>query len=75
MGSLEYPIRVSQLDEARDLPSNCYKILKRSFSFFQQFDDDASIEESFSLLREPVCLDTCLKNFTEEEELGEDETW
>ena len=33
------------------------------------------MEESLHLLREPIDLDQCLKDFTKQEELGEDETW
>ena len=35
----------------------------------------ASIEESKQALREPIDLDQCLRDFTKEEELGEEETW
>ena len=41
----------------------------------KNFCDDVSIEESQRLIREPISLDQCLKDFTKEEELGEDETW
>ncbi|XP_047141245.1 ubiquitin carboxyl-terminal hydrolase 32 isoform X2 [Hydra vulgaris] len=41
----------------------------------EKFDDHISIGESFAQLHKTVSLDTCLKNFTEEEELGDDETW
>ena len=34
-----------------------------------------SLEESMRLLREPINIDQCLKDFTKEEELGDDETW
>lgn len=41
----------------------------------KNFVEDESIENSYKMLREPICLDKCLKDFTKEEELGEDETW
>ncbi|XP_077995197.1 ubiquitin carboxyl-terminal hydrolase 32-like isoform X2 [Glandiceps talaboti] len=37
--------------------------------------DHESVEESRRLQTEPIDLDTCLKAFTKEEELGEDELW
>ena len=39
------------------------------------FVDHPSLEESMRLLREPINIDQCLKDFTKEEELGDDETW
>jgi len=39
------------------------------------YQDHPSLEESMRLLREPINIDQCLKDFTKEEELGDDETW
>lgn len=41
----------------------------------KNFLDDISVEESQRLIREPISLHQCLRDFTKEEELGEDETW
>ena len=42
---------------------------------FQVHLDHESVEESRRLQTEPIDLDACLKAFTKEEELGEDELW
>eukprot|EP00795_Rhopilema_esculentum_P015115 gene15115-6296_t len=39
------------------------------------FIQHPSLEESMRLLREPINIDQCLRDFTKEEELGDDETW
>ena len=39
------------------------------------YTDHPSLGESMRLLREPINIDQCLKDFTKEEELGDDETW
>ena len=39
------------------------------------FIDDESVESSRRQQTEPIGLDTCLKAFTKEEELGEDELY
>ena len=39
------------------------------------FVEDASVGECYRQVREPISLDQCLKDFTKEEELGEEETW
>ena len=36
---------------------------------------DESVEKCYKLLQEPICIEQCLKDFTKEEELGDDETW
>ena len=43
--------------------------------FFQTYKEHMSVEESRRLQTEPIDLDACLKSFTREEELGEDELY
>ena len=46
-----------------------------NLSSLKAFFEHPTIQESTRLLREPINIDQCLKDFTKEEELGEDETW
>ena len=41
----------------------------------QNYKMDESIDRCYKLLQEPISIEQCLKDFTKEEELGDDETW
>ena len=50
-------------------------LLFRMFLFPQNYKMDDSIDRCYKLLQEPISIEQCLKDFTKEEELGDDETW
>lgn len=59
-------------------PDTLYVIIRSDvfvMCFVQIMEEHASVEQSRRAQAEPISLDSCLKAFTSEEELGEDELY